>query len=549
MAISNKHFGSIPEETVRVARAIYGRGNLYMQIRDELEGVLSDETFGDLYPSQGRPGISPARLGLVLIMQYIAGYSDRQVVEAVRDKISWKYALGLELEDRGFDASILTDFRDRLMENQAESRLFELVLEHLSKKDFLKGKKKQRTDATHILASVRQLNRLELLGESMRVCLNRLAHLEPVWLSNRMPQTWIDRYSQRFSDWNLPKEASKRQELSNQIGLDGYQILEMIYQDNQTSSHLAQLPEVETLRRIWVQQFLCDEQDQIRLRDVKDTPKGANLIQSPFDIEARFSQHLGDKKWVGYKTHFTENCVEDQPGIITDVQTGKATDNDSQFTPRIQKALIDKGLKPDEHYLDAGYSSLPNFVQSHDNEIELMTPLRAKKGWQAQQDDGLDRSTFFIDWEQTSVTCPNGASSRTWSPSHNTSGHPVIHIRFSSKDCLPCPLKSRCTHAQARSLKLHPQHWHEELDRAQQTQSTPQFWEKYRIRSGIEGTFSMANRMSDLRQSPFLGLQKTHFHCLMSALAINLKRAINWINDVPIATTRKSPLQPFAKAS
>lgn len=549
MAMSKKDFGSIPEETRRVARAIHPKGNLYMQIRDELEGVLSDEIFADLYPSGGRPGISPARLGLVLIMQYIAGYSDRQVVEAVRDKISWKYALGLDLEDRGFDASILTDFRQRLLDNQAESRLFERVLEHLSEKNLLKGKKKQRSDATHILASVRQLNRLELVGESMRVCLNRIAQLEPVWLSDRLPQSWIDRYSQRFSDWNLPKESKKKQELANQIGQDGYQLLEWIYQTNQTPIQLRQLKEVETLRQIWVQQFSCDEFDQVYLREPKDTPKGAKIIQSPFDLETRFSQHTGGKKWLGYKTHFTETCAENAPRIITDVQTGKATDNDSQFTPRIQKALMDKGLKPDEHYLDAGYSSLPNLVLSQENEIELMTPLRAKSGWQAQQEDGLDRSTFFIDWEQASVTCPNGALSRTWSPSHNSSGHPVIHIRFSPEDCLSCPLKSRCTRTQARSLKLHPQHWHDALERARQRQSNRDFWEKYGIRSGVEATFSLANRVSDLRQSPFVGLQKTHLHCLMSALAINLKRAINWINDVPIATTRKSPLQALPKVS
>lgn len=547
MAMSKEGLGSIPEETIRVARAIYPKGNLYMQIRDELEGMLSDELFADLYASRGRPSISPSRLALVLIMQYIAGYSDRQAVEAVRDKISWKYALSLDLEGAGFDPSILTDFRQRLFEQEAQGRLFEIVLKHLSEKNLLKGHKKQRTDATHILAHVRNLNRIELVGESIRSSLNRIARVDPDWLSQILPQDWIDRYSQRFTEWHLPKQASKRQDLVNQIGQDGYDFLSIIYQ-NDDLDHLRVLKEVEIMRQIWVQQFVCDEADFVKLRDLKDTPQGANLIQSPFDIEARYTHEKPSKKWLGYKTHWTETCDEDAPRIISHVLTGKASDNEVSMTTIIQKDLIEKDLKPDEHYLDAGYSSVRNLLASQDNEIDLFAPIAVNPSWQARNENALDISCFSIDWDTQQVLCPNDMTSTTWSHSHNAVGDEVIHVRFRRKDCQACSLKERCTKAQARSLKLYPRLWHELLTASRQGQTTSEFRDKYRTRAGIEGTFSLATRTNNLRQTPFIGLQKTDFHCLMSALALNIKRAINWINNVPIATTRKSPLQQFASA-
>ena len=87
----------VPEETARVAQAIYPKGNLFMRLRDELGDVFEDATFAELYPQSGQHSLSPSLLALVLVMQYIADYSDRQAAEAVRDQISWKYALGLEV--------------------------------------------------------------------------------------------------------------------------------------------------------------------------------------------------------------------------------------------------------------------------------------------------------------------------------------------------------------------------------------------------------------------------------------------------------------------
>lgn len=545
MSLQPQMSREVPEETARVAQAIYPKGNLFMKIRDELGDLFEDVVFTELYPQTGQHSLSPSLLALVLVMQYIADYTDRQAAEAVRDQISWKYVLGLELESQGFDFSVLSEFRKRLVENEAQAKIFNLILEKLQAKGLLKGKSKQRTDATHVLAQVRNLNRLELVGEAMRVTLNHFVQVAPEWLHEHMPVAWFDRYAERFNSWHLPKDLSQRQALMLQIGADGYQLLDWFYHASERLPKV-EMKEIEALRQIWVQQFWLNADDEVQLREPNNMPKGAHLIMSPFDLEARFSRERSGKTWLGYKSHVTETCTVDAPRIITHVQTVVATTNDNQSCTPIQKALLEKSLKPDEHYLDAGYSSLTNLLDSRALDIDMFSPMRTAVNWQSQAATGFGLDTFFIDWDAQTVQCPSGKTSNVWSESYNTNAVPIIHVRFAKSDCQDCPFKVNCTKAQSRSLKLYARDYYEALAAARLREKTAEFKEKYRVRSGIEGTISMAVRDADLRHSPFIGLQKTALHALLVASALNIIRALNWLNEVPLATSRKSPLHTFA---
>jgi transposase len=190
----------IPAETLRVAQAIFCKGNLYMQMRDELGGFYQDRQFAALYAAQGQPAIAPWRLALVTVMQFIEDLSDRQAAEAVRSRIDWKYALSLELEDPGFDYSVLSEFRQRLVDAQAEQTLLEAMLQCFQAKGLLKARGKQRTDSTHVLASVRAMSRLEHLGETLRATLNDLATVAANWVSQHIPVEWYDRYGTRCEE-------------------------------------------------------------------------------------------------------------------------------------------------------------------------------------------------------------------------------------------------------------------------------------------------------------------------------------------------------------
>lgn len=225
MSMRRRIVPDIAEETIRIAQAAFPNGNVYMPMRDEWEGIDTDEQFADLYPADGQPSIAPWRLALVTVMQFIEDLSDKQAAEAVRDRIAWKYVLSMALSDPGFDASVLSEFRQRLVKHEAGQRLLDGLLSRLKAQGLLDGRRQQRTDSTHLLASVRELNRLENVGETLRHALNCLARENPVWLRDHWAVDWLDRYGKRFENWRLPKTKTEQQALAEQIGADGYQLL------------------------------------------------------------------------------------------------------------------------------------------------------------------------------------------------------------------------------------------------------------------------------------------------------------------------------------
>ena len=183
----------VPPETARIARAAFAKGNRYLRLADELDTLFTDETFGTLFPTLGQPACPPWRLALVTILQFAEGLSDRQAAHAVRSRIDWKYVLRLDLTDPGFAASVLSEFRGRLLAGSAESLLLDRLLTWCRDRQLVKARGRQRTDSTHILAAVRALNRLEVVGETMRHALNTLTVVAPEWLRAVSPPEWRDR--------------------------------------------------------------------------------------------------------------------------------------------------------------------------------------------------------------------------------------------------------------------------------------------------------------------------------------------------------------------
>src|SRR5215212_3401719 len=131
MSLQPQPINPIPQQTVQVARAAFPKGNPYMRMHDELGTIYEDQTFAALFPSRGQPAEAPWRLALITIMQFAEGLSDRQTADQVRGRLDWKYALGLELTDPGFDASVLSEFRSRLVAGRAEYGLLDAMLARL----------------------------------------------------------------------------------------------------------------------------------------------------------------------------------------------------------------------------------------------------------------------------------------------------------------------------------------------------------------------------------------------------------------------------------
>ena len=187
MSLHPAPMGEIPIETLRVARAAFPRGAVATLMRDEFGALYEDEDFRRLYPSRGQPGLAPWRLALVTVLQFLENLSDRQAADAVRARIDWKYALGLELTDPGFHFSVLTEFRARLVAGGAEHLLLDTMLERFKARGLVRARGRQRTDSTHVLAAVHDLHLLELVGETLRAALDDLAAAAPGWLRGVAP--------------------------------------------------------------------------------------------------------------------------------------------------------------------------------------------------------------------------------------------------------------------------------------------------------------------------------------------------------------------------
>jgi len=190
MSLRPAEIAPVPAATAQVAAAAFPKGCPAMRMRDALGAIYDDRMFASLYPARGQPAHSPWRLALVTVLQFAEGLSDRQAADAVRGRIDWKYALGLELTDPGFDFSVLCEFRARLIAGRLEQALLNAMLAQLRERGLLKARGRQRTDSTHVLAAVRTVNRLESVGETLRAALNALASVAPDWLAQHADTEW-----------------------------------------------------------------------------------------------------------------------------------------------------------------------------------------------------------------------------------------------------------------------------------------------------------------------------------------------------------------------
>jgi transposase len=243
---------SVPEDTARVALAAFPESNPYLLLRDRLGTFFHDTDFVDLYPLRGQPALAPWRLAVVTILQFREDLSDRQAADAVRGRIDWKYLLGLELTDPGFDASVLCEFRSRLLAGGAEKLLLEKLLDRCKSLGLLKSRGRQRTDSTHVLVRVRATVRLGCAVEALRHALNSLAVVAPTWLRDHSRPDWVDRYGRRPDESHFPKAQGDRQAYADQVGEDGHSLLAAVYGPN-SPSWLGAVPAIETLRRVWLQ--------------------------------------------------------------------------------------------------------------------------------------------------------------------------------------------------------------------------------------------------------------------------------------------------------
>ncbi|CRK55167.1 hypothetical protein [Alloactinosynnema sp. L-07] len=531
--------GEVPTETAKLAGVVFPKGCLAMRVRDVLGPLFDDAEFAGLFSTRGRPAVSPGRLALVSVLQFVEGLTDRQAAHAVRARIDWKYALGLELTDEGFDHSVLCEFRARLVEGGMGHRVLDAVLDTARQAGLLKAGGRARTDSTHVLAATRDVNRLEFAVETLRAALNAVAVVAGDWLIDQVEPDWFDRYSARPEDTRFPSRWAARVEHGHQVGADGMALLRAVVSDS-APQWLRHLPAVDFLRRAWCQQYLVED-GIVRWRTSQNCPPGAVRLTTPHDPDARTAVKR-DTAWDGYKVHITETCEPDAPHLITTVRTTSAAEADMAQTAAVHEALAVKELLPKEHLVDAGYVDADHIIRARtEYGVDLVGPVPRDTSRHKSTDGAFDNTRFHIDWDAERVTCPGGKNSAQWKPARSTRGTPVVRVQFAARDCGPCPLRQHCTTSRyGRQLTLRPRAEHDVLVHARQQQDTTEWRQRYKRRAGVEGTISQGVLAFGLRRSRYRGLGKTGLQHLLTAAAMNLTRINAWLIGTPHCPTRTS---------
>jgi transposase len=571
-----------PEMTARAASA-KGAYPLAMRVRDELGELFADAEFAAAFGTRGRPGLSPGLLALVTVLQKVENLTDRAAADRAKYAMDWKYALSLELTDPGFDHTVLSEFRARVAEHGLEEKVLDLLLAALTDKGLVTAGGKQRTDSTHVISAVRDLNRLEVAGECVRAALEALAAAAPGWVEQVLEVPgWSRRYHARVDAWRLPTSQTKRTELALAYGADGYALVAACYAPF-SPPWLAQLPAVQALRVMLVQNYTRvagkDGREVVKRRQALDEggeglPPGRWRLTSPYDTDARWAAKGDDLFWNGYKVHISETChtradssratnagdvtngnwknrmngmnTDDRvpPNLITNVSTTDATVPDVAMTSIIHQALQRRGLLPAEHYVDSGYAAAELLVDSRTvYGLALITPVLLDHSPQARAGAGFDRTAFTVDWDAAQVICPQGQVSTSWSPCTQREVEAIV-VKFPGESCQPCPVRASCTTAKkgGRQLTLRPRELQQALDQARSEQNTRDWQAKYALRAGVEGTMHQAVAVTGMRRARYRGLKKVHLEHTFSAVALNLIRLDAWWNGHALDRTRTSHL-------
>lgn len=530
MTLHPRDPAAMPEDIAAVGQAVLEPANPYRLLGDQLADVLTDVDFAPLYRNHGRPALSPALLALVTIFQFLENphLPDRQAAEQVRVRLDWKYALHLPLTDSGFDFSDLCHFRRRLLGHREEGLLFARVLERIRDLGLVKRGGKQRTDALAVVGAVRDLSRLELVCETLRLAVRALERAAPLWSQRQLPASFREAYARQATDYRLSE--TERQAALRQVGQDGAWLLARLAAADAPAG-VAGLAAITTLGTVWAQQY--EDAPQAG----GDTPTGAvqpraqtvdctALVVTPHDPGVRAGEKRGHK-WRGEKVHMTETAEPDRPNFIVDVTTATAASVDSAALPAIRTHLRGRGLLPREQYVDAGYVTGQQLAASTAEGIALVGPALPDTSPQR-----LKIADFQLDAEARQARCPAGQTSVKWRAKTERDGSQAVQIQFAGAVCGVCPLKAQCTSGHSgRSLHVNEHHGLVAQRRAEA--QTERFRHGLRGRAAIEATLSELVRAHGLRRHRYRGDQKRHAENLWKATACNLKRLLRVLGSQP----------------
>jgi hypothetical protein len=495
----------------------------------------------------GRPGVNPVRLAATTILQFMERLPDREASERVSCDIRWRVALDMDLDEEGFDPTVLVRFRERLLQHGKESVGFNAALEAMREAGYLRKSKRGRVDSTHVLGLVAKMSRLECVREAIRLALEALEPVERLSRPEVWPQWW-ERYVETRPDYKATKDVLRLK--MKQAGHDAEAMLSWV---EVLPEEARKIKDLEVLRRVFDENF--ERVDGV-LIDRPCQPPGA--VHNPNDPDVQWSckgkkGQKDRKEWTGYKAHVAET-VEDEPrekgeptrGVITAMVTQDAIASDKAALPVVEKAMEAVGVEiPEVTYADAGYSSGAELARAQEEGRELKAPVQPSC---PERDGRYPVEEFDVSVENRTAKCPAGQEATNFSRiTDGTTGKVECRIEWKDSVCQACEKKAECLGKGQTHRTLRVGEHHDRVQARRREQGTSEFKQDMRHRNGIEGTISELARGYGLRRCRYRGQAKARLQNFFIGAACDIKR---WFRRVTWETRQAAEraLSPAAVA-
>jgi len=472
----------------------------------------------------GRPGIEPVLMAGVTLLQFMESVPDRQAAKNLRLHLGWKYALDQTIDYKGFHATSLVTFRERLTNHKEGRLIFDSILQALHTHGLVKKRGKQRVDSTHILGAVARMGRLEVVRETVRLFLlavqkaNLHAGLD-VWAT----------LSERYIDSEVVWHKANKETLNSKFHQAG-QDMQLLLEWGKQHPELLEATQYQLLQRVFDEQYVVAESGPKR-RKIEDS----GTVKNPHDSDVQWANKSRDKSkgWEGYKAQIAETVPEGEAsdrkkgepttGFLTEVTTTEAIASDYAGRDKVRENQEAHGLGvPDEEYVDGGYISGETLADAEEEGRVLMGPARPSA---PPSGNLFSAEDFDVSIANKQAICPGGHVSTQCSRLENQKTGRVDYRFEWSYHCDDCPLQSQCTNARSGRRMLVVSQHHDLLQKRRREMQTEAYEKAMYQRNGIEGTISEFVR-SGGRRSRYRGFDKTSLCNYLQGAAINAKR---WI--------------------
>jgi transposase len=532
--------------------------------------LVDDEDYTPLYKDspRGRPSIPPSMVVLALLLEYHDDCSDAEAEQRMRFDLRWKHALGLGLEDGGFDSTVLCRFRRKLLDRGLERKLFERLVNAAREAGLITKDAAQLLDSSHILGAAGARDTYALIRGGIRKLLRSLGYtpLRRAELGNRLgwyldpdapekPQSidWSDAEARAAHLKEIVEDARAalslvEPALTTPAAAEAASLLEKIVSDDievgpppKGPKRRGRPPKREKEKGSPAPQ----EQDSSSSEDPGPRLRrgvAKDRVLSIVDPQMRVGHKSKRHSWAGYKVHIAE---EPESELITSVEVRPANEYDADAALGLMKRQEESvGLVPKELLCDGAYGSADVRADLGELGVEVVAKLRPLTDGKHLRKDEFEIDLLANNGEG-SITCPAGVTTTDFRMARDGWYRPVKLFRFPKDVCDRCELRERCLggpngraktpvrQAPGRQVQLH---YHEEvLQKARAEQKTPEqkraLRERLRPRAKVERKISEVMRLHGMRQGRYFGQEKTDLQAVTTATMVNAKRLFTLTED------------------